>query len=290
MKFTNKKGLPKQVFEAVTKDNYTGKKNDLSVISATTLISPPKIRLLKIRHDDEIEEDAMDNVWRLLGNAVHHVVSNVSEKDRFIEERVNVEILGKTISAQPDIYDATTKSIDDYKVTSAWSLCYSPDGKKEWEQQLNIYAYLFSSIGFSVERINIVAILRDWSEKKTGGDYPPSPIIVMPYKLWTEREQFAFISGRIELHKSFEDTPDDQIPECSPEERWKKEDIYAVYKKENKTATKLFKTLDEAEAFATSLKGNTRVEFRKGEDTRCHGYCSVNRFCHYYKQNYGTPA
>ena len=52
--------------------------------------------------------------------------------------------------------------IIDYKTTSAWTTVFQSQ-IKEWTEQLNCYAYLYRTQGFSVDKLEIIAIYRDWS-------------------------------------------------------------------------------------------------------------------------------
>lgn len=286
MQLTNNYNLPQSIFDAIANDPYDGPKG-LDSISVTTLINSPKIRMLKIRHNEELSEDISDNIWRLLGSSVHSVLERVTDENRLIEERLEMTVLGKKISGKTDVYEAKDACIQDYKVTSAWSIVYSPDGKREWEEQLNCLAFLYRKAGFDVNSLRIVAILRDWSKTNALKDssYPQIPIVVIPIPLWNLTTQTAYLLAQISEHSKYEFVEDDRIPECSSEERWASSDKYAVYKNSNKTATRVFDSETEAIEF---ISGNSiyRIEKRPGIDKRCTEYCSVNKFCHYWKSKY----
>jgi hypothetical protein len=53
--------------------------------------------------------------------------------------------------------------IQDYKVCSIYSV--RDGGKVEWEQQQNLLACLARRSGMVVDRLEIVAILRDWQAR-----------------------------------------------------------------------------------------------------------------------------
>ena len=288
MIFTNKFNLPESVYQSITKDNYDGVKGGTDIISVTTLIQPPKLRMLKLRHSSEIEEDASENVWRLIGSAVHSVLENVDSSNKFVEERINIKVNDKIVSGKSDVYE-DTGVLSDYKITSAWSIVYSPDGKIEWERQLNVLAYLFRSNGFIVERLQVVAILRDWNKRnvKTDSSYPQIPIVIVPIELWPEERQKKYIEDRVNLHKSMENEQDDAIPECDPSERWATENKWAIFKNENIRALKVHDSEESALEHQKMCDFNTRIEKREGEDKKCLDYCSVNKFCNYYKTKYG---
>ena len=283
MKLTNKHNLPKPIYEAIQNDKYDVDATDLNIISCTTLLSPPKIRLLRSRHWDEISEDAADKFWILLGQATHDVLERMEGANRLQEERINLEIDGKTVSGKMDLYD--DEVITDYKVTSVWTIVYNPQGKKEWVEQLNILAYLLRTSGFEVKRLQISAILRDWSQTKarTDENYPQIPYKTINMPLWSEEKQLEYIKKRVAFHSECENLSDDDIPTCTKEERWTTDDSYAVYKGKNKRATKVFTDKVLAETYAQDH--DMRLELRPGIDRKCKDYCQVNQFCKYYKES-----
>ena len=135
MKITNKFGMPQPFVDFAINDKYSKGKADISV---TTLIDSPKIRLMKEKHDHEIEVDAVDMVWALFGTAVHSVLENSKQSsDVITEERLYQEIDGWVLSGAVDRQEIKDDQITivDYKVTSVWSVIY---GKPEWENQLTM--------------------------------------------------------------------------------------------------------------------------------------------------------
>jgi len=63
MRILNKYNLPEPLVKAVTWDNKPRKG-----FSVTDLIQPPRITQLTRRHFDEIEVDASERIWVLLGS------------------------------------------------------------------------------------------------------------------------------------------------------------------------------------------------------------------------------
>src|SRR5512133_1083402 len=103
MKLTNTHGLPASIVKAITNDDYSGPKGQEDKIGVTTLIGPPKIYFLKKKHWAEIEEDASDRLWSLLGQAVHKVMERAEDKTTISEERIEETIDGLTVSGQMDV-------------------------------------------------------------------------------------------------------------------------------------------------------------------------------------------
>ena len=278
MKLTNVTNLPESIYQAIANDDYDSGGSDYT---ATQLISPPRIPELRRRHDAEIVEDARDRVWALLGKSVHAILEAAGSDNALHEERIFVEVLGRKISGATDRYH--DNKIIDYKTTSAWTRVYG-SRDEEWEQQLNIYGYLFRSIGFPVESLEIIALYRDWSanKAKAHSDYPQSMIEAIPIKLWDKGEQIKFIAQRVEALIKAESLPDDELPECSTEDMWEKPTVFAVMKQERKKAVKLFDDLQGAQSLVVDKGAKYYIEKRPGERTRCEEYCSVAPFCNQY--------
>lgn len=93
---TNNYNLPQPMWRALAKDTYIGGGN----ISATRLIAPPRIVVLRKYHEDEIEEDASDRIWSLLGSSVHRMLelSEVVDTDvrAYRHLKITLSILKET--------------------------------------------------------------------------------------------------------------------------------------------------------------------------------------------------
>jgi hypothetical protein len=281
MKITNKHNLPDAVFNFLSANNYTPGDNDYS---ATTLLHPPQMVQLERRHWEELEEDAIDKVWSVFGSAVHNLLEHHASDDASIEQRLYVDVLGRTIGGQLDHYHDGI--ITDYKVTSTYTLG-NAGRMKEWEEQQNIYAYLMRKNGSEVNTIQVCVFFRDWSKGKSlsgGKDYPKTPLMVIELPLWGERDQADFLSCRVFNHIMAENSPEALLPYCTPEDMWEEPTKYAVMKKGNKRATKLFLGKEEAEKDAERRGDKFIVEVRLGGRPRCEDYCNVKRFCQQYKE------
>ena len=254
-------------------------------IGVTALIDSPLRRLLNMRHFDEIEEDASDSFWALIGKSVHYVIE---QSDKNTEIKIQQPVFGATLVGVVDYFK--DGHVIDWKTTSVWSAIYS-DGK-DWEKQLQCYAYLLGLQGHLVKELSVYMILRDWQKREAqkGGNYPSIPFKQISYDLWSKTTVEAFIQERVSLHlnaeKSRPDQASNEIPThlwCTPTERWKKEDKWAVMKKGQVRAVRLYDSEEAAEAhFDLGIPPAFYIEHRPGEDTRCASYCSVNIWCPYY--------
>ena len=278
MKITNKFGLPEPLASALGNDKY----KQVGDISVTGLIKPPKVRVLEKRHWNDLEEDISERVYRFLGSSVHEVFSRGNTDNALSEERLSVEIEGWKVSGQLDFYHADG-TLSDYKVTSVYSFMLGD--KIEWEQQLNCYAYLLNHAGFPVKSLRIVAILRDWQASKVAEGYPPAPAISVPVELWDLQNTEDFICSRVQDHKNAEKLSDDEIKICSPKERWERPTTWALKKKKNIRATKVFDSEETAKEALEWMPDKKDMEIvkRPGESVRCLRYCSVSKFCNFGK-------
>jgi hypothetical protein len=276
MKITNKFNLP-DVLLKFSRNNKYSRGN--SSISVTQLISPPRIVSLESIHWDELEQDVSDNLFSILGSAVHLILEQSNTQHNVIaEKRYFATLNGWRISGAIDrqIVEPDGVIIEDWKVTSARAL----QGSRvvDWENQLNSYAWLLRSAGSVVKQLKINAIIRDFSLRQAGiNGYPLAPLQQIDVPLWPVEQQRAYLAARL-LHHAEAVMVDP--PVCSKEERWAKPEAYALQKIGGKRAIKLFPTLEEAES---KLQKGLEVVFRPGEDVRCLYFCRVKKFCDYGK-------
>ena len=279
------------VVQALMKDDYTKGKSNRSI---TTLIDSPRVRILQDKHNDEIEQDVVEFIWSRFGTSVHAMFERAApeEKEVLSEERLFHDVKGWTVSGAIDLQEISEEggvevvTVSDYKVTSVWSVIY---GKEEWVNQLNCYAWLVRKAkNLPVKSLRIIAILRDWQRRKAeeSGDYPESPVHIVDIPIWSDQDQDQYVNDRVDLHQQaeFELLTDGSLPLCSEAEQWKKEDKFAVKKKNNKRALRVFSSMDDAKKFMANQK-DLKIEERKGEPTRCvQNWCRVADFCDQYQK------
>lgn len=277
MKLTNKHNLPESIIKAIMNDPYNAGPCDMSV---TTLISPARKVELTRWHKDKITEDASDKIWTLFGQAMHHVLER-ADNESITEARLSIKRQGWEISGQLDRYDPTSGgSLSDYKVTSVYAV--KNGHRKEWEAQLNILATLLREQSYSVDKLEIVAILRDWSNARSkGNDYPDCPVVTIPVPLWSQEKCEEYIDERIRIHQAAKS----KLPLCTPEERWQTADVFALRKEGRKTAVKLYATEAEANEALVAAGAKHYIEHRPGKCVRCESYCPVAEFCEQWKNS-----
>jgi hypothetical protein len=255
--------------------------------SVTTLLKPPRIVMLEKRYGDKAERNVKSVVGAFLGTGIHAVfekclrLMQVLDPKYELERSVYDKINGRLIAGRFDIlYDG--RELWDIKTCQTWKKIFDP-GMDEWHQQLNIYSYLLHRRGIDVDSLNVLAVYKDWRKMMAVRDrtYPQEQVVEYQLTKWPLDVQESFLHDRIELMKTCEDLPDDELPLCTREDMWAKPTKYAVMK--NKKAKRATRVLDSEAAAQEwiAAKGGI-LEVRRGERTRCDTYCGVREFCSQY--------
>ncbi len=280
MSISNNYNLPLPLYKALSKERYAPIAGRLS---ATALIDAPLVRVLMMKHAKEIEEDASERMWAVLGTAIHWVIEQNGSKEASEAKRICKHKSGATLVCIGDFYE--NQILTDWKVTSTWSWLLG--GKSSWEKQLNVVKYIYELNEMPVKEMYVYAILRDWVKSKSyDRDYPDIPFQGVKIPIWEPEKLEKYIDERVEAHLFAESLIDSigNVPICTPEERWQRPDTYAVKREGIKRAVRVFDTNDEAEKFMEKAKAKDLfIENRKGSEIRCNSFCSVNRFCEYFK-------
>lgn len=296
VKLTNKHNLPPPILEAIRRDPYS---KGEAHFSATELIESPRIHGLRSIHYNDIEKDASDLVFSLLGRAVHGLLERYGRRAGladYVEKRFYCEVGGWRVSGGMDLQlvagdvsdgGASKVTILDWKLTTAKSARIV---KVEWERQLNIYAYLYMvNTGSQPDALEVCAIIRDWKKEAAQAqpDYPQAPIIRVPIRLWEPQRQLGYLQERIAVHAAARaaEAFGDPLPACTDEERWKRGGSWALWKNGNKRATSIFDNKTEAEAALLEAQEKARegtefrLDLRPAVPHRCVHYCDVAPFC-----------
>ena len=288
MKLTNNFGIPQTFINVLERPTYSKGKAHLS---ATQLLNSPKIVALTRKFEEEIEQDASDMVWSVVGSAIHNFLEQGKDENHVVEQRIHVEHDGWHVTGAIDLQEITPEGIHvkDYKFTSVWA---AMNEKPEWENQLNIYAWLVEKVKqVPVQSVTIVAMLRDWSRRDREKEgYPKAPILEIPMRLWPMEEREAYVAKRISLHSACEfamETEGD-LPNCTPEEMWEKPTVWALRKKGNVRAKALYESEELATAALEQYGKDFEIEVREGERTRCANFCPVSQYCQQYRDYLST--
>lgn len=270
MNLTNLHGLPDALVNAVKNDPYTGGGD----ISVTKLIDAPQRRTLYLQHRDYVVEDVSERIWSLMGQAVHTVLERAGT-NALVEKRLYAEVNGWKLSGQFDRLHLGEATLQDWKVCSVWKA----SGDLSWERQLNVLRWLAVKNGYQVERLQVVAIFRDWrsSDAKRNAEYPQRNVAVIDVPVWSLEEVERYITERVSLHQRSQQG--EEIV-CTDDDRWYAGTTYALIKEGGKRASKVAPTREE---LGEPAKGYVIVE-RKGENRRCEGYCEVAPFCQQFQR------
>jgi len=278
---TNKHGLPDAIVQATMVDKHVVRGD----ISVTQLIDAPQIRQLK-RYND-LEEDAMDRIWALLGTAVHHILerSEISSTEarklieaasilieqgedkaaewikKFVVEKfpdstndnvmlettLTMNFEGMDISGTIDKFNKEEGILEDYKTCSVWAYVYE-ESKKKWYAQQNLYAFMLRKRGYEVKEARIVAIFRDWSASKKKMSKDYPPHPVMIIPIKLYDEDF--MRNYISNRVALHRASEDgNTPDCTGKERWAKGDSFAVKMAGRKKALRVLDKEKFAQAF-----------------------------------------
>jgi len=267
MPLTNLHGLPDALVRAVERDPYDNGGADISV---TKLIDAPQRRILLAQHAYQIETDVTDMLWALLGQAVHHILERAGT-DTMVEQRLFAEVNDWTLSGQFDRLHLGEKTLSDYKVTTT----YKAKGDENWTRQLNVLRWLAHENGLIVDKLEIVAIFRDFrrSEAERNADYPQQAVKVIDIPVWPLEITYEYIKERMFLHQVAQARTHGELPLCTDTERWYSGDKWALMKPGGKRALRV---LDEKPAV---VQDGLILEHRPGRYRRCEQYCEVAAWC-----------
>jgi hypothetical protein len=283
--------------------------------AVTTIKNRVKEFFDNIRDGMEFEEDTiMQEFMSFLTKDINIFLTALDyKKNRFIVEKrfKHVTKSGLVISGGVDLIDKENNEILDWKLTSVFTWIYrnrSGSRIEDYTKQLNIYRFLCEKVGINIDKLTINMMFRDFSKSKAKyeKDYP-NQIEPINLDVWGLDTTEAFIEERVAEFEQYKDTPDDELPICTPEERWQSQTTWAVRKLKNKTASKVLFSYSKAkewlvqecneQAFKKTkmnsgdafdkeyakLFNEFTIEQRVGESVRCESYCSCKDFCSFYK-------
>ena len=276
---------PEYLINACKGDNRKPNEKRMNV---THLFDAPLIRTLSIKYWDKIERKPEDMIWALWGTAVDTIVKSHNSTG-MIDLKLELPYDDFIIVGKPDIYYPIDGLLVDVKTTSVWNL---KEAKLAWTHQLNCYKYMMAKLmpQLKVNKMQVHGIARDWRpvEKLRYDDYPDCPFVILNIPVLDDIEQA--IDMAIKEHKHNPER------ECLPDERWQKQDQYAVMKQGRKSALRVLNSDVEAKKWCIEneyienwttgkLKSGINIVKRPGVCTRCQSYCPTSSFCPFYKKN-----
>jgi hypothetical protein len=220
-----------------------------------------------------------------------------------MEERLFHTVLNRKISGCYDLVREENLNEDmyDYKTTSCWKARFG--SKDDWIAQQNIYRLLFwLKHKRTLRTIRIVAIFLDWSinnKIRYGKGYPDDKVLEYTLPVWSSKKTLAFMKDKVRVLIDHENTPDDDLPECTTEDMWADDDVYAVKSTRLVNALRLLPTRDAAYEWVDKHMESPNckdklsqitVEHRPANRKRCEHWCAVNKYCSQYKAYLKTKA
>jgi hypothetical protein len=198
------------------------------------------------------------------------------------------------------VYDK--RHMYDLKNTSCWKAMFGD--KFDWAAQSNIYRWMYNNDrGITLDALSIVALLRDWNKNqmfRSGPKYPRYPAVEFKMPVWDLDESFKFMEDRVNLMIKYEDTLDDDLPECTYEEMWSDADSVAVMSTRLKSrALRVLSSMKAAKNFVNmhlakpDCKDSVKTlsyEVRPAIRKRCEDWCPVNKYCNQYQKHLADLA
>jgi hypothetical protein len=194
----------------------------------------------------------------------------------YMEQRNNKKIGKFTVTGQ---YDFNFEGqLEDFKTTK----CYS------WSTGLNDHHYIMQGsmyrwldpVRITSDTTRISFLFTDWTDKNLGmPNYPAAQVQHREYQLESIFKTEMFIRSKLEQIDMYLDKPEEEIPECSEEDLWKKPDSFAYFKNPNGArATKVFDSMEEANPRLVKDGNVGKIDVRKGSVGACR-FCASFPIC-----------
>lgn len=309
MKYTNDMGISLPIAVMLATDLYDHN-SDPNTISVTALLKGTKQVILGSRIPSTETVDISTLIASTIGTSVHSHLED-SWKNHYKQSMQDLGYPQKVIdkiAINPDVvtegmypvylenrtskkvgtwtvsgmYDLIIEgAIHDLKTTSTYTYVNKSNDKK-YMQQLSIYKWLNQNIVTS-DTGCIQFIFNDWTAVKAQIDpkYPKSKALEVKMNLMSIQETEQFITNKLNLLTKYAQATEDELPPCTPEDRWESPPTYAYYKNPSKItgrSTKNFDSLAEANNRLATDNGVGTVVTRLGKSKACN-YCNAFTIC-----------
>lgn len=312
-KFTNQTNLPLSVAVWLATDDYEYPPEDgKKYISATTLMKSTRQIILGNRMpsaEGDRTEDLQSRVASRYGTAIHDGIerawlNNYQEAmknlgypqaviDRvvvnpdtpapnsipvYMEQRFYKEVGDWVVTGQFDFVG--DGRLEDFKSTSTF--VYQNGVKDEdYIQQGSIYRWGRSDI-ITEDVMAIQFFFKDWQRFKVNDkNYPSAALLEKTYRLKSVEDTDKFIKNKLFQLDILADTPEPDLPLCSPKELWMRGGSVWKYYKDPTKRTRATKNFDNpAEANLRFVKDGSKgiVVEQKPEPAACR-YCQAFSLC-----------
>lgn len=189
------------------------------------------------------------------------------------------------------LYDRETKTLY-YTTLCDVAAATKPDMRNSWVRESNLQAYILSTNGYQVDRIEAAMLFKNWTRGRIGNkDYPKSQFEMMTLPIHKNEDVEKLIHLQLKRHLR---ERNGDVPECLGSERWAEADTWMVRSPGiEKAHRKNLLTEREAVEWAAT----NRFRFMKaevihvpGRSNRCFGYCPVRSVCPQWKKESEAAA
>lgn len=312
-KLTNTESIPLSLAIWLADDDYDYD-DDPNTISATTLLKPLKAIVLGIQSKEldqfgdvnslipsrmgQALHTAIESSWqkqekvrelmKMLGypdDIVNHIKINPKPEDLdpadipvYMEQRFKKKIGKYTISGKFDF--CLNGALEDFKSTGVYNYI-SGSNKEKYLQQGSIYRWLAPDI-ITEPYMTIQYLFTDWSKLSAMRDkqYPQKRLMPQRLQLMSIEQTHSFIETIVRKVELLEGQPQEQLPACTPDELWKKPDVFKYFKNPAKLdrSTKNFDNMTDAQERLAADGHVGVIQTVPGEVVRCR-YCNVVGVC-----------
>lgn len=313
---TNHTGIPLTLAVWLAHDDYDYVNED-NYISATSLMKPLRHIILpsRVPVGERVKPDVGDFIARALGHSLHDSIEKSWVKGyqknlaklgypAEIINRVLINPTDEQLAATKDAipvyleqreirshrgyriggkYDMVAEGmVQDNKSTSVYTWTH---GNRDDEHALqgSIYRWL-NPKRITEDFIRINYIFTDWMKGMAKGNpsYPQQRVECKDIPLLSLKETEDWINHKLDLIQRHANTPEKNLPECTPEELWMSAPKYKYYSDPTKTSGKSTKNFDsQAEAnqhWRVEKASKGIVITVPGQPKRC-GYCDAFEVC-----------
>lgn len=215
----------------------------------------------------------------------------------YLEQRMFRNHKGRVIGGKYD--NITDGIVNDTKSTTAYTWLFG--GKDDdYRLQGSIYRWLDANgyedpenplgskfrprITEDFMRVNF--IFTDWQkvQARSNPAYPQKRVEYKEINLLDVSETENWINKKIQLIEKHKDTPEKELPECTPEELWQSDPSYKFYSDPAKAkipgarSTKNFNDLTEARIYQAEKGGKGVIVTIPGQPKRCE-FCPAFQVC-----------
>lgn len=308
MRYTNKHNIPLPIAVMLIHDEYDHDDTP-NVLSVTTMLKSVRRIILETRGSPvEQEMDISELIASTQGTALHDALERawlspklpemlqqlgipkrVAEKirvnptdgtrtplDIFLEKRSSKKLGKWTISGKFD-FIMEGKPMD-LKNTSTFKWSGDHD---DYIMQLSMYRWLNPDLT-NKDLGEIMFWFKDFSNYSSGkSGYPPFSIAGKQLNLLTPAATESWVKKKLNQLEQYMDTPEKQLPLCTPKELWQSAPSFKYYSKPDAMkASKVFDSMHEANSHMLS-KGKGHIVEVGAEPKAC-GYCPARMGCSQY--------